>query len=315
MVVLWIALGAAAIWATFVLAPSYVMFRLIFSRKPTAPPTAESLAETPLAKYSERILGDMAYLDSLSPERVSVNAPDGASLVGYWWRRDAARTAILFHGYATHPAKNLAVHARLFYERGYNVLAIHERGHGESGGKHNGMGLLERRDVPLWIAKARELSPGAQIVLYGTSMGAATVAYASTALDPGEVRAMALDCGFSSPYGQLSSDARRRRLPAALIIPAIAMCARVCLGVRLRENVGEALSKTAIPAIFLHGGGDTTVSPECGRANFDACASEKELIFVPNAAHTAALLEGGEEAVGKLFDFMEKHLGEAPGER
>ena len=315
MVVLWIALGVAAIWVTFLFAPSFILYRLVFSRKPTAPPTADSLAETVLAPYSERILEDMAFLDALSPERVTVTAKDGAPLVGYYWRRGADKTVILFHGYNTHPAKNFAVHARLFRERGYDVLAVHERGHGESGGAHNGMGLLERYDVPLWVEKARELSPSSRVVLYGTSMGAATVAYASASLDPRSVGAIVIDCGFVSPYEQLRTDASRRRLPPALLMPLISLHARVFLGIRLRERTSDALAKCKIPAFFIHGENDLTVNVDRGRENFNACASEKELLTVPEAAHTTALIAGGEEAQRKLFDFVEKRLGETPGER
>ena len=210
MIFLWIALGALALWVTFIYAPSFVMYRMIFSRRPITSPDEESLSETPLAPHTAEIMRDMAYLETLSPETVTVTAGDGTPLGGRYFRRGGGKSVIFFHGYNTHPMKNFAVHARLFIEHGYDALVVFERGHGESGGAHNGMGLLERGDVPAWIEKARELSPGCRIVLYGMSMGAFAVAMASGSLDPADACCAVIDCGFSSPYKQLAHDAAMR---------------------------------------------------------------------------------------------------------
>lgn len=305
MVFLWIAAALIAVWVTFIYAPSLVMFRAIFLSRDLAAPTKQSLAATVLAPHTERILKDAAFLSSLSPERVSVKAADGAVLAGCLYKNGGNKTVIFFHGYSTHPMKNFAVHARLFFERGYDVILVFERAHGESGGKMGCMGLLERFDVPLWVAKAKELFPGSPVVLYGMSMGAATVAYASASVDAGDVAAMVLDCGFSSPYDQLSADTKRRKMPAGLLIPLIALHAKVFFHVDMRESAAKTLAKTSIPAFFMHGDCDRTVNIAQGLKNYEACASKKFFLKVPGAAHTAALLDGGKEAQDMMFGFIE----------
>ena len=307
MIFLWIALGALALWVTFIYAPSFVMYRMIFSRRPITSPDEESLSETPLAPHTAEIMRDMAYLETLSPETVTVTAGDGTPLGGRYFRRGGGKSVIFFHGYNTHPMKNFAVHARLFIEHGYDALVVFERGHGESGGAHNGMGLLERGDVPAWIEKARELSPGCRIVLYGMSMGAFAVAMASGSLDPADACCAVIDCGFSSPYKQLAHDAAMRRLPTLLLMPLISLHARSFMHIDLRETAGDALSRSKIPSLFLHGDADTTVPIADGVANCEACAAEKEFIAVAGAAHTAALPDGGGELMKKVIDFADAH--------
>ena len=315
MVVLLIASGLVLLWAAFVYAPSLLLYRVIFSRRTIEPPTALNLAGTPFAPHADEILDAKAFLAAHLPERVTVTAADGAVLAGDLYRRGEGKTVILFHGYNTHPQKDVGMHAMLFYGRGYDVLVVYERAHGESGGAHVGLGLLERFDVPLWVAKAREESPGCRIVLYGMSMGASSVAYASASLSQNDVSAAVIDCGFTSPYEQLAHDARKRKLPARLLMPLMSLHARVFLRLELRESTSDALAKTEIPAFFLHGEGDMTVPVGCGIKNYEACASEKEALFVPGAAHTAALIDGGEDARKRLLAFIEKHTADKEADK
>ena len=307
MIAVYIIAGLAALWTVFLGAPSLVMYHQIFRRRAPGEPTAENLAPSGIAAHTERILENAERMKSRERTAVKATAADGVVLCGDFYDAGADRTVIFFHGYNTNPMKNFALHANLFLDRGYNALVVRQRAVLDSGGKHNGMGLIERYDVPVWIARARELSPGCSIILYGMSMGASTVAYASGDLDPAVVSAMVLDCGFTSPIDQLTSDCERRHLPKRTLLFLISLFARMLLGIDLRESVREPLSRTKIPAFFMHGDADLTVPVGQGRANFAACASEKEMIELPGASHTEVLLAGGDEAVSRLFEFLEKH--------
>ncbi|BDP53469.1 hypothetical protein EfmJHP35_13930 [Enterococcus faecium] len=65
---------------------------------------------------------------------------------------------------------------QMFHDMGYNVLVPDARGHGKSEGDYIGFGWPERKDYVQWINKVLENNGKSQeIVLYGVSMGAATV--------------------------------------------------------------------------------------------------------------------------------------------
>lgn len=97
----------------------------------------------------------------------------------------------------------MGVYAIHFADKGYSVLMPDARAHGESEGNLIGMGWPERFDILKWIDKIIESDPEAQIVLYGISMGAATVMMTSGENLPDNVKAVIEDCGYSSVFDEL----------------------------------------------------------------------------------------------------------------
>ena len=59
--------------------------------------------------------------------------------------------------------------------RGYSVLLPDLRASGKSEGKYIGMGWLDRADIKRWVEYINNNYPNKKIILYGVSMGAATV--------------------------------------------------------------------------------------------------------------------------------------------
>lgn len=152
------------------------------------------------------------WIDAADYETWSVTSPDGLKLSAYFVSAPspAGRTAILAHGYSS-GGKSMSPFARFFCDSlGYNVLMPDARGHGESEGKYIGFGWHERKDILLWIDKVLERTgEDSSIVLFGISMGGATVMSASGEKLPLQVKAVIEDCGYSSLWGELSYNIRR----------------------------------------------------------------------------------------------------------
>ncbi|MEE1104783.1 MAG: hypothetical protein UH083_02380, partial [Ruminococcus sp.] len=74
------------------------------------------------------------------------------------------------------------------------------------------IGLRERYDVLDWVRYAEQRG-AKDILLYGVSMGAAGVAYASPLLGGTRVRAMVMESGFYSIYEQMRRDAYKNNIP------------------------------------------------------------------------------------------------------
>lgn len=293
-----------AAYVIFVLAPAVCSFYTVFNRRKVTPLRRLDTSGGYLAPFRDELLAAADRLESLPHTEVSLTAPDGAVLAADWYDRGSDTTVILIHGFSADRLTNFAVQADLFVRRGYNVLMPDNRAHARSGGRRSTLGIREQYDVLAWADYAARTLGAGQLVLYGMSMGCTAVSYASDKFDPDTVRALVLDCGYTSPWEQMRDDMHKWHLPAGLLLPIVRLLGRMVLKTDLRTPVTDSLSRCAIPALFIHGTGDVSVPFGRGKTNFDSCASEKQALFVEGAAHTVSCLVGGESAWETLTAFI-----------
>ncbi len=303
---IWIILPAAlaGLYIIFIVGPAVVAGLTIFRCRPGM--DLDSLTEpgADFFQYRELLRSARDRLLAIPGREVAVTAPDGVVLHGVYRDLGAARTAIFVHGYRSDPMVNFAPQADRFSRAGYNLLMITQRGHTGRGRELCAMGLKERYDVLAWNGWALSQAGVEATVLYGASMGAATLAYASDALDPRTTAALILDCGYESPYEQIRRDCVKRHLPARLMMPVIRAMAKLQLGVDLKESTLTALARTAIPCFFLHGTQDRRVPYACGRAGYEACAARKAFFTAGSAGHVEAFFAEPERAAAEIFAFI-----------
>ena len=307
---MWIIITLVALlsaYIVFIFAPSVVAYCSVFSRKTTTP-LRQRKSLSYYEPFIDKIEASASYLSGLEKRAVTLRSFDGVRLYGELYDGSLSKTAICFHGYASGAAYNFAVQGEFLHRKGFNVLLVHQRAHDKSGGKNTCFGLVEQYDLLGWIDKAREITGNTRILLYGISMGCATVGYASDKLDSSVVRGMILDCGFTSPYDQLKRDHIIRRVPWRLMLPIECALAKINLRIDLKQPVAASLKNTAVPAFFIHGEDDTTVPAAQGRINFEACSSEKRCAFIKGGAHTVSFIAGGERLQGEISEFLGKYF-------
>lgn len=168
---------------------------------------------------------------------VSLISDDGLELHAY--RVDGSvphRYAVLCHGYQNN-ATGMASYGKHLFDLGYTVLLPDARGHGESEGDYIGMGWPERRDVVRWCQQLIAEDPEAEIVLYGVSMGAATVMMASGEADlPVQVRCVIEDCGYTSVWDEFSGQLKELfGLPPFPVLNAADLVCRIRAGYSITE--------------------------------------------------------------------------------
>ncbi|MBP5270533.1 MAG: alpha/beta hydrolase [Clostridia bacterium] len=307
MLFLYVATAVAAAYAVFIAAPAVVMYLAAFSPKKPAGADALFSEDDRFRPYADLLRGALEKVRALPREEVSVRSEDGFELGGTLIGTGRERAVLFAHGYRSDAESNFALQAERFASRGYAVLFIRQRAHPGSGGRRITLGLAESRDILAWTDFLKERG-FKEAVVYGTSMGGAAAAYASPELDPAFVRTLVIDCAFESPYAQMTSDCRKRRLPDALIMPPVRLIARVGLHADLKTKTSDSLKKCRVPAFFLHGTSDGTVGFERCLEGFAACASDKELLAVEGADHTLAFAAGGSAAADELFAFINRHL-------
>ena len=182
---------------------------------------------------------------------VSLISDDGLELHAY--RVDGSvphRYAVLCHGYQNN-ATGMASYGKHLFDLGYTVLLPDARGHGESEGDYIGMGWPERRDVVRWCQQLIAEDPEAEIVLYGVSMGAATVMMASGEADlPVQVRCVIEDCGYTSVWDEFSGQLKELfGLPPFPVLNAADLVCRIRAGYSITE--ASALRQVELSLIHI----------------------------------------------------------------
>ncbi len=305
MIALQILILLLGIYIVFCFLPSLVMFQTVFHHRTEGEEGRQKAYYIPYAALRSEAKHKLAALPC---SELSLQTADGVTLKANYYDRGSDTAVIVGHGYSSTPLGNCAYQASLFADEGYNLLNIYQRAHGKSGGKYSSLGLCEQFDLLAWIELISHMPHIQNIVLYGVSMGAAAIAYASDKITDQKVRAMVLDCGFTGVYNQLSDDCKKWHVPTWSVFPVVCRLYRHKFGQNIKTSTVDSLKRAVIPTLVIHGEADDSVYLSHGKAICEALRGEKEALFVPNADHTCAMLEGGENAKKTLLSFVKKHI-------
>ncbi|MBM6860357.1 alpha/beta fold hydrolase [Clostridium saudiense] len=274
-----------------------------------APQSVETVAEVANKEKAREEVDK--WLENVKTEETTIESEDGLKLWGkmYFQEEKTDKWVIIAHGY-TSSSEHIQPIALNFYNQGYNVLTPDMRAHGNSEGKFIGMGWLDRKDILKWIDYVVNFDPNSQIVLYGESMGGATVMMTSGEELPGNVKAIVEDCGYTSVWDMFEKELYERfKLPSFPILNA----AKVVTKIRAKYDFKEAsaleqVKKSVTPILFTHGGDDTYVPTEMIYRLYDAATCEKDMLVIDGAGHGAAPDVDPETYYEKVFSFLSKYV-------
>ncbi|MEG0392974.1 MAG: alpha/beta fold hydrolase, partial [Anaerovoracaceae bacterium] len=182
-------------------------------------------------------------------EEVYLQTFDDLILHGALVKKNPEDWVIVCHGYRK-DGKSMGEQAAKFSEMGFSVLLPDARGHGESQGSYVGMGWHDHWDIVEWITYLNEHFSPRRILLYGLSMGAATVMMVGGEPLPANVQGIIEDCGFSSIKKVFAYQMKKSyKVPAfPLLNFASGICGfRAKYSLRKDGNVLHQLKKCRIP--------------------------------------------------------------------
>lgn len=265
-------------------------------------------------EYKVIIHANKDWLMQRSSEHITIKARDGITLHSDYFPADGDTDTILiaFHGYTSCGMSDCSSISSFFLKKGVDALIVDNRAHGKSEGKYYGFGILDRFDCLSWIRYVNERFGGKKnIILFGVSMGAATVLMASGLKEmPENVKAIIADCAFTSPYDVFAHILKRDyHLPEFPIMNITNVMSRKKAGYGFKDySTLDAVKSTNIPILFIHGAEDKFVPTYMSHKNYDACNSKKKLLIVENAGHAASYYENVplyektvDEFLGKLI--------------
>jgi fermentation-respiration switch protein FrsA (DUF1100 family) len=216
---------------------------------------------------------------------------------------------IIFHGYSSQASSMLAS-AMKFYQEGYNILLPDARGHGQSEGDYIGMGWDDRLDAIGWIDTIVQNNPDSEIILYGVSMGGATVMMISGEKLPSNVKAIVEDCGYTSVWDEFSYQLKEIfGLPSFPVMNFASLVTKIRAGYTLGEaSALKQIKKSTTPILFIHGDSDTFVPSHMLDTLYNAAPSPKEKLSVPGAGHGEASSVEEAEYWNTVFHFIAKYI-------
>lgn len=282
----------------------------------------EFLVDNPHLAKSEAVMADVAVAAKLADhEFKKQNPPVPMSIISndklqlklhadvYKNEEENQKWAVVVHGYTANAA-SMTRWARHFHEQGYHVLAPDLRGHGNSEGAYIGMGWHDRLDLLLWIDEIIKSNENAEIVLFGISMGGATVLKASGEELPANVKVIVEDCGYSSV-----SDVFIYQLEDLFGLPEfpVMRAANTVTKIRAGYDLYEAsalnqVAKSKTPILFIHGDQDTFVPFHMLEELYEAAQVEKEKLIIPGAGHGEAEKVNPELYWRTIWNFVGKYI-------
>ena len=249
------------------------------------------------------------WSEEIQQKQVEVKANDNITLRGteYLKQEETNKWAIILHGYRSNPSSVLTI-GEHFSEKGYNVLIPSMRACADSEGEYVGMGWLDKDDLKCWINLIIEENKNAEIILHGSSMGAATVLMASGDELPSNVKNIIADSGYTSVWDIFASEAKARfNLPEFPVLNMFQIVANRKAKYDIKEaSALEQVKKSKTPILFIHGDKDDFVPEYMCEKLYDATNCKKEKLIIHGAGHTDGKYREPEKYYNTIFDWISR---------
>lgn len=240
-------------------------------------------------------------------EDIYCTSKDGLKLhATYFPGKEKKKVVICFHGYTSEGMKDYIGLSGYYLNNGYSMLLVDERAHGKSEGTYIGFGCKDRWDALKWIEWViQKCGQDVQILLHGTSMGAATVLMTSGLELPVQVKGIVSDCAFTSPKYVFTHVLHSMyHLPAFPVIQIADYINKKKAGYGMDEcNAAREVRKAKVPILLIHGDADTFVPCSMCEEIYENCAAPKKKVIIKGAAHAESYYKDRETYEKALDDF------------
>jgi alpha-beta hydrolase superfamily lysophospholipase len=248
---------------------------------------------------------------------------DRVPLRGWLVPAKGDRVIVLVHGIHSHAWDCQTPDVvRAYVGAGFSVFLFDLRAHGDSGGPHAGLGLLERGDVrgAVELLRQRGFQAG-KIGIHGTSYGAATALLATEQIP--EIGAVVADSAFANIREMIGGELHRKTgLPASLssfLMPGIDWLASRLYSMEMDAAAPERAIRriSPRPILLIHGIQDPVIPFDHARRLKTAAGAAAELWPLPGG-HTEGVRMGHrcresastrDAFLAKVGDFFDKNLG------
>ena len=282
--------------------------------------------EKAYAQLFEELPPAKAWVDSLNARHALkdtfIIAADGRRLHAVYAAANhpTDKTAFIIHGWTDSAIRMMRYGYMFQHDLGYNMFLPDLNGHGLSDGKYAQMGWLDRLDVIEWLDVANAIfapkdSLGnkladTQMVIHGTSMGAATAMCVSGEEQKPFVKAYIEDCGYTSVWDEFASELDKQfGLPTFPLLHTASGLCKIIYGWSFGEAAPvESVKNCRKPLLIIHGDADTYVPTEMGLRIYDTATCEKEIWLTKDVKHAKSYRNDPEAYTRRIDEFTRKHM-------
>ncbi len=250
-----------------------------------------------LAKYGFDLDG---FIAGTQGKEISVTAEDGNVVPGTFFDVESDKCVVLVHGAGGDRVSTYPL-AQQYIERGYNVVAFDDRGHGLNPDDKVTFGIHELRDIKALVRYAREELKSSEVIVHGQSMGAqATAIYASN-VTPGTVEAAdAVICdspvpGMEYMIRSVIADDDPEEMESFLtsyFTEAGKLYSKIFY--RINWNDGDTIKvveNDQLPTLIFVSQKDTVCLPEKVEEVYENVGSSEKSIAYVNSAHIEGVID------------------------
>ena len=245
------------------------------------------------------------YIYSLNPKDLYINSFDNLKLHGLFINNNSNKTIVCVHGYkAKDGLYDFGMSAKFLNSLGYNLLFVDNRAHGLSQGKYIGFGVLDSIDVNSWIDYLVTNMNQETIILYGMSMGGATVMNAQN----NKEKAIIADCGFASGYDEVAYQIKKMyHLPSFPLVPISNILLKLLAKYSLKDKEAyKSIKNYHNNLLIIHGGKDHFVPTGDAYKIFDNATCHKKILIVPGASHAKSYLKDSKLYEQTFKEFLDE---------
>lgn len=220
-------------------------------------------------------------------EKLTLISEEGFKLTAQYLecKQQSSSVIILLHGYSVDHHRSCQ-YIDFFLAKGFNILLVDQRSHGESEGKYTTYGYYEVKDLSLWVnLMIEKLGYNSIIGIHGHSMGAATALLYSVE-GRGKVRFIISEAGYSDAAELLKSKLHKHRIPVFPFYQLTCQKIKYKCGFRIKELCPIDIVKSSnIPILFIHGNIDELVPCRMGIEMYKAKKDRKSIYIVKDGMH------------------------------
>ena len=233
---------------------------------------------------------------------------DGLNLYGEYFDFGFDRAVIIVPG-RTEGLRYSYYFAKPYFEKGYNVLAIDQRAHGESDGVYNTLGFEEHKDVIAWGKFLHDDCGVQSIMLHGNCIGSSCCLQALTNPScPGYFAGMVAEGMYPNFYESFRNHMIELKRPVRPCIDLVDMWMRYYTGHSMKKGPADIIMQCKVPILMLHSQEDAYSLPDAAQKLYDQCNCKKKIVWFEKGAHSQLRVNNVEAYDRAIGDFLSENF-------
>jgi pimeloyl-ACP methyl ester carboxylesterase len=238
-------------------------------------------------------------------QEITLITDDGVNLKAWYKPPSNGPAIMLLHG-AGDSRENLRPYLEMLDQHGYGVLAIDQRGHGQSEGKINRLGWQGTHDVGAAVSFLIAQDGVDEIGALGLSMGGEVLLGAASQYE--SIKAIAVDGATRRSIQELVALESERSLIRNFTARVMYATVQLISGGKPPKPILDSMIETSDTQFFFIAGGNNEMEIKFNELFAETLGSRASLWVVPETGHVGAFSRFPQQYERRLTAFFDSEL-------